>query len=179
VVRTTEKRAQGFLFSCIRVNRGRIDRHHFEDVVRDKTLEWLESRDASEPFLAVMSTHAPHSPATPARRHRNLFSSADLPRGESFNEKQVSDKNGWIRQMPRLSRDEIDEMEILYRNRLRVMEGVDEMLRAVLLELESQGELDNTYVFLTSDHGFHFGERNLRQREYPLRYVLVLTVYKS
>ena len=35
-----------------------LDRHLFEDVLRDKTLEWLEDRDDSKPFLAVISTHA-------------------------------------------------------------------------------------------------------------------------
>jgi N-acetylglucosamine-6-sulfatase len=81
----------------------------------------------------------------------------------SFNEKDVSDKNGWIRQRQLLSRGQIDDMEHLYRDRLRVMEGVDEMLKAVLLELQSEGELDNTYVFFTSDNGFHFGEHRFHQ----------------
>ena len=139
-------------------------KHLFEDVLRDEALEWLRGRDgAPEPFLAVLSTHAPHSPATPARRHANLFPGADLPRPESFNEKQVDDKNGWIKQLDPLNRGEIDEMETLYRNRLRVMEGVDEMLSDVLSELDSQGELDNTYVFFTSDNGFHFGEHRFHQ----------------
>ena len=100
----------------------------FEDVLRDKTLEWLEDRDDSKPFLAVISTHAPHGPAIPARRHANLFPGADLPKPPSFNEAQVSDKNEWVRQLPLLSRYQIDAMERLYPNRLRVMEGVDEML---------------------------------------------------
>src|SRR5918998_342900 len=139
-------------------------KHHFEDVLRDEALAWLRGRDdAPEPFLAVLSTHAPHSPATPARRHANLFPGADLPRPESFNEKQVDDKNGWIKRLEPLERGEIDEMETLYRNRLRVMEGVDEMLREVLSELRAQGELQNTYVFFTSDNGFHFGENRFHQ----------------
>jgi N-acetylglucosamine-6-sulfatase len=136
----------------------------FEDVMRGKALGWLrQDRDPSLPFLAVLSTHAPHTPATPARRHAKLFPGADLPRPESFNEKKVDDKNGWIRRLEPLGRDEIGEMETLYRNRLRVMEGVDEMLEDMLLELDSQGELDNTYVFFTSDNGFHFGEHRFHQ----------------
>ena len=139
------------------------DRHLFEDVLRDEATEWLNGRDGtSPPFLAVLSTHAPHSPATPARRHAGLFASANLPKPESFNEKQVSDKNGWIRRLEPQSRDDIDEMERLYRNRLRVMEGVDEMIRDVLAELDPQ-ELQNTYVFFTSDNGFHFAEHRFHQ----------------
>jgi arylsulfatase A-like enzyme len=140
------------------------ERHLFEDVLRDEAIAWLRGRgDTPTPFLAVLSTHAPHSPAVPARRHANLFSGADLPKPESFNEEQVSDKNGWIRRLDPLSRAQIGEMEELYRDRLRVMEGVDEMLEDVLLELRAQGELENTYVFFTSNNGFHFGEHRFHK----------------
>jgi N-acetylglucosamine-6-sulfatase len=139
------------------------DRYLFEDVLRDKTLEWLKDRDDSKPFLAVMSTHAPHGPAIPAPRHANLFPGADLPKPPSFNEAQVADKNEWVRQVPLLSRDQIWAMEHLYLNRLRVMEGVDEMLEAVISQLRAQGELDNTYIFFTSDNGFHMGQHRFTQ----------------
>jgi N-acetylglucosamine-6-sulfatase len=139
------------------------DKYLFEDVLRDKTLEWLMDRDTSKPFLAVISTHAPHQPAIPAPRHANLFPGADLPKPPSFNEAQVSDKNEWVRQLPLLSRDQIDVMQRLYRNRLRVMEGVDEMLEAVVSELRAQGELDNTYIFFSSDNGFHMGQHRFSQ----------------
>jgi N-acetylglucosamine-6-sulfatase len=43
------------------------------------------------------------------------------------------------------------------------MEGVDEMLKAVLSRLRDEGELANTYVFFTSDNGFHFGEHRFHQ----------------
>jgi N-acetylglucosamine-6-sulfatase len=139
------------------------DNYLFEDVLRDKTLEWLNDRDASKPFLAIMSTHAPHQPAKPAPRHANLFLGTDLPKPASFNEAQVSDKNKWVRQLPLLSRDQIVVMKRLYRNRLRIMEGVDEMLEAVVSELQAQGELDNTYIFFSSDNGFHLGQHRYRQ----------------
>ena len=138
-------------------------RYHYEDVLRNKALAWLKNRDSSKPFLAVMATHAPHTPATPAPRHATMFPNSKLPRSPSFNENDVSDKNAWIRNLPPLSRAEIDNMERLHRKRLKVMEGVDEMLKAVLLELKKEGKLSNTYVFFTSDNGFHFGEHRFEQ----------------
>jgi hypothetical protein len=66
------------------------NKYLFEDVLRDKTLEWLKDRDDGKPFLAVVSTHAPHQPAISAPRHANLFSGADLPKPPSFNEAQVT-----------------------------------------------------------------------------------------
>jgi N-acetylglucosamine-6-sulfatase len=132
--------------------------HPYEDVLRHKALAWLKNRDRSKPFLAVLATHAPHTPAIPAPRHAALFPEARLPKPPSFDEKDVSDKNRWIRRRSLLSRAEMDDMERLHRERLRVMEGVDEMLKAALLELREEGKLSDTYVFFTSDNGFHFGE---------------------
>lgn len=38
------------------------------------------------------------------------------------------------------------------------MLSVDDMVEKVLGRLESLGLLSNTYVFYTSDHGYHTGE---------------------
>ena len=138
-------------------------KHLFEDLIRAKALAWLRNRDRSKPFLAVMATHAPHVPADSAPRHATLFPNAKLPKPPSFDERDVSDKNAWIGQRPPLRQAEIDGMTRLHRDRLRTMEGVDEMISAVLSELRDQGELSNTYVVFTSDNGYHFGEHRFHQ----------------
>jgi len=127
-------------------------------VLRHKALTWLKNRDRSKPCLAVLATHAPHTPAISAPRHATLFPNATLPKPPSIDGRDVSDKNGWIRQRSLLSRSQMDDMKRLHRRRLRVMEGVDEMLKAAFLELRGEGRLSNTYVFFTSNNGFHFGE---------------------
>ena len=43
------------------------------------------------------------------------------------------------------------------------MLAVDEMVASLVEELEAAGELENTYVFFTSDNGYHLGEHRLRQ----------------
>jgi hypothetical protein len=86
-------------------------KHLYEDVLRGKALAWLRNRDRSSPFLAVLATHAPHTPAIPAPRHATLFPNARLPKPPSFNEKYVSDKNGWIRNLPPASSTRVDDME--------------------------------------------------------------------
>ena len=37
------------------------------------------------------------------------------------------------------------------------------MLEAVVSELRAQGELDNTYIFFSSDNGFHMGQHRFTQ----------------
>jgi hypothetical protein len=41
------------------------------------------------------------------------------------------------------------------------MQAVDELVADVVQALEQEGQLDNTYLFFTSDNGFHVGEHRL------------------
>jgi arylsulfatase A-like enzyme len=43
------------------------------------------------------------------------------------------------------------------------MLAVDEMVGSLVEELEDTGELENTYIFFTSDNGYHLGEHRIRQ----------------
>jgi arylsulfatase A-like enzyme len=52
-------------------------------------------------------------------------------------------------------------MEELYRKRLQDMLAVDDMIGNLVEALHKSGELDNTYIFFTSDQGFHMGEHRL------------------
>jgi arylsulfatase A-like enzyme len=118
-----------------------------------------EHKDA--PFFVYLSVHAPHAPAKPALRHEELYDE-DLraPRRPSFDEAKVSDKPGWVRKLTLDSAEEkrIDE---LYRKRLRTMAGLGETIGGLLRTLEQTGELDNTYIVLTSDNGYHMGQHRL------------------
>jgi N-acetylglucosamine-6-sulfatase len=41
------------------------------------------------------------------------------------------------------------------------MMAVDEMVASLVQELEVAGELDNTFIFFTSDNGYHQGEHRI------------------
>jgi arylsulfatase A-like enzyme len=62
-----------------------------------------------------------------------------------------------------LSLDSAEEKRIdeLYPDRLRTMAAVGEMIGGLLRTLEQTGKLDNTYVVLTSDNGYHMGQHRL------------------
>jgi len=143
--------------------------HNSTDVLSGKAAGYVRraaGEDASllandEPFFMWLGTKAPHEPATPAPRHEDAFANAPLPRSPSFNEKDVSDKPGWVRDNPPLNAEQVSEMQELYRNRLESMLAVDEMIGRLVGELREAGELDDTYIVFTSDNGFHMGEHRL------------------
>ena len=145
------------------------DRYHLDDVLADKAAGYVERTAGADPpffttdrpFLMWLGTKAPHQPATPAPRHEDEFEGVDLPRPPSFNEKDVRDKPRWIQDNPPLGPDQVAYMEELHRKRLQSMLAVDDMVGDLFDSLRETGELDNTYVFFTSDNGFHMGQHRL------------------
>jgi N-acetylglucosamine-6-sulfatase len=145
------------------------DRYHLDDILSQKAAEYAERSarpdppffTADRPFLMWLGTKAPHQPATPAPRHENAYPSVSLPRPPSFDEGDVSDKPAWIRDNPPLSAEQKAYMEELYRRRLQSMLAVDDMIGDLMGALGKGGKLDNTYIFFTSDNGFHLGQHRL------------------
>lgn len=43
------------------------------------------------------------------------------------------------------------------------MLSVDDLVEKIINTLKAQGHLDNTYIFFTSDNGYHAGRREGRQ----------------
>ena len=115
-----------------------------------------------QPFFAYVAPTAPHGPATPAERHEGAFAEEEAPRPPSYNEEDVSDKPSTIGGTERISEDEASEIDDYYRQRLESMLAVDEMVGSLVDELEAAGELENTYIFFTSDNGWQQGEHRIR-----------------
>jgi N-acetylglucosamine-6-sulfatase len=138
------------------------ERDHLDEVLAEKATGYVRGTTADDsPFFMWLGTSAPHAPATPAARHEDAFLGARLPRPSSFDEKDVSDKPDWVRNNPTLDQEQIAPMEDLYRDRLRSMLAVDEMVGRLVDALRENGELDNSYLVFTSDNGFHLGQHRL------------------
>jgi N-acetylglucosamine-6-sulfatase len=141
------------------VSYGNETEDYFTDVLSRKATEFVRRATSdSQPFFLYLAPAAPHEPAIPAERHQGVFADEEAPRPPSFDEEDVSDKPSWIREIDGLSDEQISEIDDRYRNWLASMLAVDEMVASLVQELEIVGELDNTFIFFTSDNGYHQGE---------------------
>jgi arylsulfatase A-like enzyme len=157
---------------------------HSMDVLTAKALGFLDdAAQEDRPFFLGIAPVAPHSnveipsfgPSSnssdvrdavfsapiPAQRHEHLFPDAKVPRTPNFNPESPSGAN-WVRNLPRQTQENVDYNDHFYRQRLRTLQSVDELVDAVLARLEAHGLLSNTYVFYTADNGYHIGQHRLQ-----------------
>jgi len=97
-----------------------------------------------EPFFFYLAPMAPHEPTSGqsmiAPRHEGLATDASLPWAASFDEDDMSDKP-----------QQFQELKALGRYRM----------------VKFEGELDNTVIFLTSDHGYLLGHHRMEGKQVP------------
>jgi len=148
------------------VSYGNGTKDYFTDVLSREATDFVRGAAPEEqPFFLYLAPEAPHAPATPAERHRDAFAGEKAPRPPSFNEEDVSDKPSWISNTDRFSDEETSEIDAYYRERLASMLAVDEMVASLVQELNTAGELDNTYILFTSDNGYLQGEHRLNEQK--------------
>lgn len=68
----------------------------------------------------------------------------------------------WISHLPRQNQENIDFNDDFYRNRLRALQAVDDIIDGVITRLSEHGILDDTYIFYSSDNGYHIGQHRLQ-----------------
>ncbi|XP_037518895.1 N-acetylglucosamine-6-sulfatase [Rhipicephalus sanguineus] len=146
------------------------DKDYLTDVLRAKALSFLEGRtDQRRPFFMMLSTPAPHAPFTPAVRHRDAFPNVKAPRTPAFNISVNGTKHWLVRQaIYPIPEDVVSWIDEAYRNRLRTLLSVDDMVADVLSHLMSKELLNNTYVFFSSDNGYHLGQFSMpKDKRHP------------
>lgn len=126
------------------------------DVISGRAVDFLSSVSASQPFFQFVAFNAPHAPSLPPRRYEDA-TVAPIPESEAFLEQDVSDKPRWIRNARIPSAEELRAKRTQHQ---RALLGIDDGVQRIFGALQARGELDNTLVIYTTDHGISMGEHN-------------------
>jgi N-acetylglucosamine-6-sulfatase len=141
---------------------GTKDSDYQTDVLERKSETFIgASVTHGKPFFAYVAPLAPHGPVISAPRDGHAYDGLRAPRPPSFNEKDVSDKPPWIRQLPRLNDATKARIDEKYEERAETLQALDDLVAGVVGKLRDKGVLGNTYVFFTSDNGIHLGEHHI------------------
>ncbi|UKZ49871.1 hypothetical protein TrVGV298_004124 [Trichoderma virens] len=95
-----------------------------------------------------------------AERHEGLFPEYKIPRTPNFNPDSPSGVN-WVSKLPKLNDTILDYNDEYQRKRLRSLQAVDEIVESVVARLDQAGVLEDTFIFYTSDNGYHIGQHRL------------------
>ena len=104
-----------------------------------------------------MAPHAPHQPAQPDVMYETAFANLTAPRTPAWN--ISAPDHHWLVSMQSGMTDEVvRESDEMFRRRWRTLISVDTMVGALIVKLDTMGELDRTYILYSSDHGYHLGQ---------------------
>lgn len=149
------------------------------DVLTDYVVAFMQ-RSRGTPFLVFLAHKALHpnveqrddgsvAPGqgggfVPAPRHRGRYANAVVPRRINATV-PVTRKPALLRRIdtlpPLAPSTGTPDKDV--RDRLEMLLGVDESLARIEQTLREMGELDNTLIIFTSDHGYFYGEHGLNE----------------
>ncbi|MEZ5291765.1 MAG: sulfatase [Vicinamibacterales bacterium] len=151
------------------------------DVLTDYVEQFI-GETTDQPFLVYLAHKAIHPnivqrddgslgavPGQPggfvaAERHRGRYAGREMPRrANAFH--APTDKPALMRAidgLPPLGKATATSDEEI-RGRVEMLLAVDDSLGRILAALERRGELDDTVVVFTSDHGYFYGEHGLNE----------------
>ena len=137
---------------------------HSNKWVGDKTIEYLEENRGRRPFFVWSSWIAPHPPFDVVDRLADLYKGKKLfPSYESNTPiSNIAKENINISDYP--NEDVLNRAKELYCSSIT---HVDENIGLILDKLKEIGQLDNTVIIFTSDHGEMFGSNGTYQKFLP------------
>jgi len=152
------------------------------DVLTDYAVSFMR-RSPGRPFMVFLAHKALHPNVMqsddgsvvalqgqsggfiPAERHRGRYAQSVVPRRLNatvpLTRKPALERR--IDDLPPLGPTSGGTPDKDVRDRLEMLLGVDESLARIEQTLREMGELDNTVLILTSDHGYFYGEHGLNE----------------
>jgi arylsulfatase A-like enzyme len=151
----------------------RLDR----ELVASEASRWLRGREQRR-FMAMVHYFSTHTPYDPPARYRDMYVQPDYegPIHAFYASSRQAIERG------EYTPTEADREQIANLYRAGVTQA-DAMIGRVLEELERSGELEETLVIVTSDHGEELGDHGLWEHNFMyqtnLRVPLVLTLPRA
>jgi len=161
-----------------KIDSNQIYEGYVDDLVAERAMQWLKQR-REKPFCLILWFQSPHSPFFRARRYLDLYSGVTIPKPATFDE----DLKGYPGK-PRAFADADNKLGGPYardsetqENCARTLEevvkdyyagiaAVDDNLGKVFQTLSEMGQLDETVIMFSSDHGFFLGEWRMYDKRF-------------
>merc|ERR1712038_502380 len=163
--------------------------------IGNMTVEWIRRvHGAGRPWFVYFAPHAPHSPATPSPWYEKgtMCDGVKSPRLPNWNYSgphvtkcsplppsgpppfgkepvwwwNNTDLHELVSCQPHFNQKDVKNIDNLAQKRCKALLSVDDSYAAIMSLLEELHALNNTYVIVTSDHGFNLGHHMLPQGKF-------------
>lgn len=120
-----------------------------DDFTGRQALRLLDEAPADEPWLLWVNFPGPHEPFDPPAELRERYDGVDFP-------PPIDGERGQAQDHPQLRR-----------NYAAMIEGIDEWCGRLIAAVEARGELENTIIIYSSDHGEMLGDHGQWYKSVP------------
>ncbi|XP_044730314.1 extracellular sulfatase SULF-1 homolog isoform X2 [Chrysoperla carnea] len=147
---------------------------YYPDLITNDSIAFLRQSKqnfARKPVMLTMSFPAPHGPEDSAPQYSDMFFNVTSHHTPTYDYAPNPDKQ-WILQVTQKMQPIHKKFtDLLMTKRLQTLQSVDHAVQRVYNELKILGELDNTYIIYTSDHGYHLGQFGLiKGKSFPFEF---------
>ncbi|MEZ6046767.1 MAG: arylsulfatase [Planctomycetaceae bacterium] len=134
----------------------------------EAAVRFLENYQGDQPFFLKVSFARPHSPYDPPQKWWDFYQDRDLPAaavGEWADRNEEQQPQGALD----LWRGDLGAEQVRKSRQgyYGSVSFIDEQIGRILDALEARGELENTLIVYTSDHGDMTGDHHLWRKGYP------------
>jgi choline-sulfatase len=144
----------------------------YDEETHFRALDYLRERGRTrpaEPFFLVASYHHPHDPFHVTQELWDLYEGEEIaiPEYPEGMETTYSEMDRWLNEVHETDQVDLgdpDSLRQLRRSYYGLVSYIDQKAGELVAALEQTGQLDNTIVIFTSDHGDMLGEKGMVQK---------------
>lgn len=148
------------------------ERFHETRWVADQAIAFLENQSHNKPWFLKVSFIRPHAPLNVPKRWYDRYEGVEIPQPPvgDWARKWYGNTHTSFQKAPEATRGVVpaDELRETRRSYAAAISFVDEQVGRVLAALEKRGDLDNTLILFTADHGDVMGDNLLYRKTFSV-----------
>ncbi len=139
---------------------------HLDSYTGRTAAEWVRDYEGDKPFYLQVLFPGPHNPFDSPQEYRDMYSMDDIPVGVMDLPEEPYPKY-IVRSLFRAGDAKtmtVEEKKQLVINYYAKITLIDNAIGGIIEALEAKGELDNTWIIYSSDHGEMAGDHRLSHK---------------
>ena len=156
--------ARGEMYYIPQISSLSQEHNHPTAWIGDKTIDFVEENNSDKPWMLFSSFIHPHPPFAPPKPWHKLYRTADMP--SPIHAEDDKELYTYINHLQNRYKyrdnggQDINLMRTIKAYYYATISFVDYQIGRVLDSLEETGQLENTIIVFSSDHGEYLGDYN-------------------